>query len=69
MTLARAVVQAGAFVAGTNGSRFRLVSEPSDQERRGTIDFDAAVGILRGQYHEAKRRLGLSLGAWDSVPP
>ena len=39
MTLARAVVQAGAFVAGTNGSRFRLVSEPSDQERRGTVIF------------------------------
>lgn len=33
------VAQAGAFVAGRSGSRFRLVSEPADREPCGTIVF------------------------------
>lgn len=39
MTAARTVAQAGGFVAGASGSRFRLVSEPSDQKLRGTVIF------------------------------
>lgn len=39
MTAVRTVVQAGGFVAGASGSRFRLVSEPSDQQLRGTVIF------------------------------
>lgn len=39
MTTARTVVQAGGFVAGASGSRFRLVSEPSDQRLLGTVIF------------------------------
>ena len=39
MTPQRSVVQAGAFVAGNTGSRFRLVSEPADGRTRGTVVF------------------------------
>lgn len=39
MTTGRAVAQAGEFVAGASGWRFRLVSEPSDQRLRGTVIF------------------------------
>jgi uncharacterized protein len=39
MTAAQPVAQAGSFVAGNVGSRFRLVSEPSDRHPRGTIIF------------------------------
>jgi uncharacterized protein len=39
MTSVPGVAQAAAFVVGTSGSRFRLVSEPTHQALRGTIIF------------------------------
>ena len=39
MKPARPVTQSGAFVSSGTGTRFRLVSEPSDHELRGTVVF------------------------------
>ena len=39
MTLATGVARTGAFVPGTSGSRFCLISEPTYQELRGTVIF------------------------------
>ena len=63
MTSARAVAQAGAFVAGTTGSRFRLVSEPADSQPRGSVVFVHAFAEEMNKSRRMAARMARLLAA------
>ena len=56
MNLARPVAQFGEFIATTAGSRFRIVSEPSDHDVRGTVVF---VHAFAEEMNKSRRMAAL----------
>ena len=63
MTGARAVAQTGDFAAARVGSRFRLVSEPSDREPRGTVIFVHAFAEEMNKSRRMAARMARMLAA------
>lgn len=69
MTAASAVIRTGAFVAGSNGSRFRLTSEPAHKELRGTVIFvhGFAEEMNRSRRMAARMANVLAADGWRVV--